>query len=908
LGVRAVNSRLAASTVGLRKGLIPANTAANGENVSANLDSRTEVSKTTARDPTTHTPVIQQYLGFKAEHPDALLLFRMGDFYELFFEDAERAAHLLDITLTARGHSGGEPIPMAGVPYHAIDGYLARLVRLGESAAVCEQIGDPATSKGPVERRVTRVVTPGTVTDEALLDERRENLLVAVAPGRARDRQDYGLASLDLGRGAICVLEVNGLSALAAELERLKPAELLLPDDIDQTSYTEQSRAIRRLGAWHFDPDAGERALVKQLETRDLRGFGCHNLTLALGAAGALLAYARDTQRAALPHLRSLRHERSDAAIALDAGTRRNLELESSLAGERAHSLVGVLDTTLTPMGARALRRWINRPLREPDAAAARHQFITALLERGATDDIRTELRQVADVERIGARVALRSARPRDLVWLGLAFAIAPKVADELVPLEDPLARRLASALDGLDELGALLTRAVADNPPVVLRDGGVMATGYDGELDELRTLANDVGAILTTIETREREATGIATLKVGFNRVHGYYIEVSRHQAAGVPNSYIRRQTLKNAERYITPELKELEDRVLGARERALARERFLYADLLETLAGQLDVIQRCSEAFAQIDVLCCFSERAQALELTCPTLSGAPELEIDAGRHLVVEQIAREPFIPNSLTLDSRRRMLIVTGPNMGGKSTYMRQAALIVLLAWSGSFVPAAQAKVGAFDRIFTRIGAGDDLAGGRSTFMVEMTEAAEILNNATASSFVLMDEIGRGTSTYDGLSLAWACAAHLASKVRACTLFATHYFELTALADEHAALKNVHFSAVEHGAKVIFLHRVEEGPASRSYGLQVAALAGLPREVLRHAETLLNRLEPPGGSDFDAMRAGAPPQLSLFDAPAPHPVLESLESLNPDDMSPKQALDALYQLRALINPPS
>ncbi|NKC16124.1 MAG: DNA mismatch repair protein MutS [Gammaproteobacteria bacterium] len=846
--------------------------------------------------------MIQQYLGFKAEHPDTLLLFRMGDFYELFFEDAERAAELLDITLTARGHSGGAPIPMAGVPYHAVDNYLARLVRAGESAVVCEQVGDPATSKGPVERKVVRIVTPGTLTDEALMEERRDNLLVAVA----EHKEQFGLATLDLGQGLITVSQVQGRQALAAELARVQPAELLMSEEVDAAPYENYCPALRPLPPWHFEPASGERALLKQLGTRDLRGFGCAHLPLSHGAAGALLSYARDTQRTALPHVKSLRHESHDTAVTLDAGTRRNLELDASLAGERGHSLIGVMDVTVTPMGSRALRRWIHRPLRDRQTVTARHSLVGALVETGAAPVLRDHMRHVGDVERIVARVGLGSARPRDLAWLGQALAIAPQVAAVLENIGAPLAKMLAQPLRGLEQEQTLLAEAIRENPPVVLRDGGIIAEGYDKQLDELRRLAGDVSTVLAQIEVRERETTGINTLKVGFNRVHGYFIEVSKAQSESVPQHYTRRQTLKNAERYITAELKELEDRVLGARERSLARERELYAQLLTTLGTRLDALQAAASAFAQIDVVACFAERAESLNLVRPELSARPELTIEAGRHLVVEHLAQAPFTPNDLHLHAKRRMLIVTGPNMGGKSTYMRQAALIVLLAHAGAFVPAARAVVGTFDRVFTRIGAGDDLAGGRSTFMVEMTETADILNNATAASLVLMDEVGRGTSTYDGLALAWACAAHLASKVRAFTLFATHYFELTALADEHSALTNVHFAAVEHGEDVVFLHQVEEGPASRSYGLQVAALAGLPAPVLRHAETLLARLEPPGGVTPPACDTAPHSQMSLFDAPAPHPVLETLEQLNPDELSPRAALEALYALRALIDP--
>jgi DNA mismatch repair protein MutS len=853
-------------------------------------------SMTSTIDISSHTPVIQQFLRVKAEHPDTLLFFRMGDFYELFFDDARRAAELLNITLTARGHSGGDPIPMAGVPYHAADNYLSRLIRLGESVVVCEQIGDPATSKGPVERRVARIVTPGTVTDASLMEERRDTLLVAVNPHNDR----AGIASLDLARGVIAILEVDSDAALDAELERLTPAELLVPEHIDTGRFATFSRGLRRLAPWNFDAEQGELALLKQLGTHDLRGFGCEGLEWAHGAAGALLGYARDTQRAALPQIRTLVHQSRDDAIALDANTRRNLELDRSMAGETAHSLLAVVDRAVTPMGSRLTRRWIHRPLRDQARVARRHDAVAAFYEIDL-EPLRSTLRQVGDVERIVGRVAIGNARPRDLDQLARALALAPDIhaLSNLEALADT-----AKPLLGLEALAEHVRGAIAENPPVVLRDGGVIAQGYDTQLDELRTLASDVGSVLTAIEDREREQTGIPSLKVGFNRVHGYYIETSRAHADAVPVEYVRRQTLKNTERYITAELKELEDRVLGARERSLARERQLYEDLLEGLRESLDPFQLFATALARIDVLACFAFGAHELRLRRPSLVGTAGINIQGGRHLVVEHVLERPFEPNDLVMGDERRMLVVTGPNMGGKSTYMRQTALIVLLAYAGAFVPATEAVIGPIDRIFTRIGAGDDLATGRSTFMVEMSETAQILNGASPQSLVLMDEVGRGTSTYDGLAIAWAAAAHLAAQVQSFTLFATHYFELTALSDEYASVANIHFDAIEHAETVVFAHQVKEGPTDRSYGLQVAALAGLPDSVLRQASARLTHLSA-------SRHVAAPPsqnesQLTLFSAPAPHPVVEAIEAADPDAMTPRDALQLVYALRALLDP--
>jgi DNA mismatch repair protein MutS len=838
---------------------------------------------------------MQQYLRLKAQFPDKLLFYRMGDFYELFYDDAERAAGLLDITLTQRGQSAGRPIPMAGVPYHAAESYLAKLVRLGESVVVCEQVGEPGAGKGPVERRVARIVTPGTVTDEALLEERRDNLLAAIH----RDGPRFGLAALDLGSGRFGVQDLAGEEALRSELERLRPVEVLLAEDDPLPEVWAKGAGVTRRPLWHFDRDTSERLLARQFGTRDLRGFGCDDLPLGVSAAGCLLQYVLDTQRSALPHLRGVTAERRDEALIIDAATRRNLELTESLSGQPKHTLAGVLDRTATPMGGRMLRRWIGRPLRDRGRVGARHAAVGRMNEQGLVEPLQEQLRGVGDVERILARVALRSARPRDLGVLRDALARLPRVQALLAPAAVDLLAELAQAVGTHPDTLDTLRRSLVETPPALTRDGGFIAPGYDPELDELRALADNADGFLLELEARERERSGIPGLKVGYNRVHGYYLEVGRSQADRVPGDYVRRQTLKGAERFVTPELKRFEEQVLSARERALGREKALYEGLLDGLTASLPALQHSAEGLATLDVLVNLAERARALDLTCPSLSPDPGLEIEDGRHPVVEQASEAPFVANGVRLDPRRRMLVVTGPNMGGKSTFMRQTALIVILAYAGSFVPAAAARLGPVDRIFSRIGAADDLAGGRSTFMVEMEETANILHNATDRSLVLMDEIGRGTSTFDGLSLAWASAVELATRIRAFTLFATHYFELTTLPEEHPGIANVHLDAVEHRDGIVFLHAVREGPANQSYGLQVAALAGVPKEVIQRARSRLVELEEAARRHTDQ----AARQLPLFPAQPPHPAVERLEALDPDALSPRQALEAIYDLKAL-----
>ena len=842
----------------------------------------------------THTPMMTQYFGLKQQHPDELMFYRMGDFYELFYEDAKKAARLLDITLTSRGNSGGKPIPMAGIPFHAAEGYLAKLVKLGESVVICEQIGDPATSKGPVERQVVRILTPGTVSDEALLDERRDNLLAALVGGE----RAFGLATLDINSGRFTAMELSGWETLLGELERLAPAELLIPDDWESNSPIERRRTVRRRAPWEFDQDSAHKSLTQQFGTRDLVGFGCANLTFGLGAAGALLCYAKETQRTALPHLRGIIQERFEDSVVIDSASRRNLEIDCNLSGGRDNTLLDVLDHSSTAMGSRLLARWLNRPLRCMQTLQARQDSIGGLMDDFHYENIQPVLKNIGDIERILARVALRSARPRDLARLRDALASLPELQAALEPISTTHIRQLAETTTTYPQLTELLQRAVIDNPPAVVRDGGVIKEGYDGELDELLNISENAGQYLIDLENRERERTGLSTLKVGYNRVHGYFIELSRGQSAQAPADYIRRQTLKGAERFITPELKEFEDKALSARSRALAREKQLYDELLDHLNEHLAQLQDSAAALAQLDVLACLAERAVSLDYCRPQfIEGSGQLCIEGGRHPVVEKVLDGPFVANDLSLTPDTRMLVITGPNMGGKSTYMRQTALIVLLAHIGAHVPAAKLELSPVDRIFTRIGSSDDLAGGRSTFMVEMSETANILHNATDASLVLMDEVGRGTSTFDGLSLAWAAAEYLA-RIRAFTLFATHYFELTSLADSDPGVANVHLNATEHNERIVFLHTVLPGPASQSYGLQVAQLAGVPRPVIERARQHLATLEQQSLDQASQAPQVQPVQNDLF-ASAPHPAAVALQQLKPDDLSPREALELLYQ---------
>ncbi|TPQ24651.1 DNA mismatch repair protein MutS [Methylomonas koyamae] len=845
-----------------------------------------------------HTPMMQQYLRIKAQHPEILLFYRMGDFYELFYDDAKRAARLLDITLTARGASAGAPIPMAGIPYHAAENYIARLLKQGESIAICEQIGDPAKSKGPVERQVVRIVTPGTVTDEALLEDRKDNLLVALA----RFDKLIGLACLDLTSGKFVLQQLENDSQLLAEIERLNPAELLFSEDQALPAAIKERKGLCRRPPWHFELDSCRQLILKQFNCHDLKGFGCEQLPAAICAAGCLLQYVRDTQFNALPHIQGIAVEHADDSISLDAASRRNLELDSHPSGQLQYTLLGVLDKTATAMGSRCLRRWLHRPLRDQAVVNGRYACIASLIDHELYRDLQASLRQVGDIERISSRIALKSARPRDLLTLRLTLAVLPELQQKLAGSDNPHLEALRQQLKEHPELVDLLQRAIIDNPPVLIRDGGVIAPGFNAELDELRNLSQNADQFLIDMEQRERAATGIANLKVNYNRVHGYYIEISNAQADKVPVHYTRKQTLKGAERYITPELKSFEDKVLSAREKSLAFEKALYDDLLGTLGEALLDLQQCATALAELDVLVNFAERAETLNWSQPILTQEPGIHIVAGRHPVVEQLSSIPFVANDLDFSGDRRMLVITGPNMGGKSTYMRQAALIVLLAHIGCYVPAQTLTCGPIDKIFTRIGASDDLASGRSTFMVEMSETANILHNASANSLILMDEIGRGTSTFDGLSLAWACADYLARNVKAFTLFATHYFELTTLAEEQTGIHNIHLDAMEHGDKIVFLHAVKDGPASQSYGLQVAALAGVPQSVIANAKQKLAQLE--NTAYIEQQDRSEINQFDLFTSQECHPALVLLAELDPDQLSPRQALDTLYRLAGLM----
>lgn len=845
-----------------------------------------------------HTPMMQQYLRIKANHPDTLVFYRMGDFYELFFDDAKKAAQILDITLTQRGQSAGEPIPMAGIPYHAAEGYIAKLLRHSESVAICEQIGDPATSKGPVERKVVRIVTPGTVTDEALLEDRKDNLLVALHVADSK----FGIAALDVTTGRFVLQQLDSADTMLSEIERLDPAELLVSEDIAFLQALKQRKGICKRPPWHFEPDSARQLVLNQFNTHDLSGFGCENMPIAIAAAGCLLQYVRDTQQSALPHIQGIRVENNADGIKLDAASRRNLELDTHPTGELRFTLCGVLDKTVTAMGSRCLRRWINQPLRDQAILQNRYSAIESLLFERLLDAVRNQLNAVGDIERISSRIALKSARPRDLIVLRNTLAVLPTLQPLLSDTDSPELMRLAEQLAEQPELSALLQQAIIDNPPVLIRDGGVIAPGYHAELDELRNLSRNADQFLLDMEEREKTATGISGLKVNYNRVHGYYIEISRLHAEKVPAHYHRKQTLKSVERYITEELKTFEDKVLSAKEKSLVFEKLLYDQLLDRLSESLTDLQQCAQGLAELDVLAAFAERAETLNLTRPQLTDKPGIDIEGGRHPVVEQVSDIPFVANDLKLSPQRRMLIITGPNMGGKSTYMRQAALIVLIAHIGCYVPAKAATIGPVDKIFTRIGASDDLAGGRSTFMVEMSETANILHNATEQSLILMDEIGRGTSTFDGLSLAWACVDHLAKITKAYTLFSTHYFELTTLADEQKPIHNVHLDAMEYGDKIVFLHAVKEGPASQSYGLQVASLAGVPATVIDKAKLKLRHLE--NNTYYQNQAESGNQQLDLFATQECHPAVCLIEELDPDNLSPRQALDTLYRLKKMV----
>ena len=846
---------------------------------------------------TTHTPMMQQYLRIKSENPEHVLFYRMGDFYEMFYDDAHKAAELLDITLTARGSSNGSPIPMAGIPYHAADSYLSRLINLGESVAICEQIGDPAASKGPVEREVVRVLTPGTLTEEALLDSQNDNLLVAISEHKGR----YGLAVAELSSGRFTVSELNSVTEVEAELARLQAVEILLSEELRE-SFVDFDKQARCLPPWHFELDTARRRICEHFQTQDLKSFGIDTLESAIIAAGCLLNYAQETHRTALPHIRTVQLEKSSDSIQIDPQSRRNLELEVNLSGTREHTLLSIIDKTVSPMGTRLLRRWLLRPLREHQILLQRQQAIQECLDIQLVDKVQACLKKLGDIERVVARIALRTARPRDFMHVRNTLELLPELHQILSDANVHQLVKLDRQLGTFAELFALLQCALVDEPPVLIRDGGVIAEGYNKELDKLRHIRDDASQFLLDLEQRERERTGVSTLKVGYNRVHGYFIEISRSHHIDVPTEYVRRQTLKNAERYITPELKGFEDQVLSAKERALALEKSLYEALFDQLEPDLAALEVSANALAELDVLTNLAERADSLDYIAPEFSEQVGVHIEAGRHPVVENTLDKNFCPNDLAFTAKQRLLLITGPNMGGKSTYMRQVALIVVLAYMGSFVPAKKAVIGPVDQIFTRIGASDDLASGRSTFMVEMSEAANILNNATEQSLVLMDEIGRGTSTFDGLSLAWACAEKLVRDIKAYTLFATHYFELTELPNLYEKAVNVHLDAIEHGDKIVFLHQLKTGAASRSYGLQVAKLAGVPNDVIKAAKNKLQQLEENrhlNNSSEDSQ------QEDLFKQDREMSEVDiMLAQLEPDELSPKQAHDKLYQLVELL----
>ena len=855
------------------------------------------------KDLASHTPMMRQYLTIKAEFPNILIFYRMGDFYELFFDDAKKASDLLDISLTARGKTGGNAIPMAGVPYHAVENYLAKLIKLGESVAICEQIGDPATSKGPVERKVVRVVTPGTVSDEALLTDRQDNLIVAVCDNSqtkiSHSTIGFGLAYLDMTSGRFVVTEPQTKEQLQAELQRLSPAELLYSESFSDTTVFQNCKGLRRRPDWEFDLDTATSLLNKQFGTKELTGFGVSEKVLGLSAAGCLFQYVKDTQRTALPHIRSIIAESSASGVILDAATRRNLELTQNLQGGHGNTLASILDKSATPMGSRLLKRWLHFPLRDLTILNNRQNTISDILEHDLHTDLHQLLKHLGDVERIIARIALRSARPRDFARLRNALQQLPAIQEILVLCPKGYLQTLAKQSMPQVDVQNLLEKALIENPPVLIRDGGVIAPGYHQELDILRDLSQGATDFLAQLEQREKERTGIQSLKVGYNKVHGFYIEISRSAANDVPPEYIRRQTLKNNERFITEELKSHEEKVLSAQSKFLALEKRLYDEIFDLVMPHLENLQILAQAVAELDVLNTFAERAETLNYVKPDLTIETGIDIEAGRHPVVEQMTTEAFIANPVVLNEQRKMLIITGPNMGGKSTYMRQTALIVLLAHIGCYVPADGAVIGLVDRIFTRIGASDDLASGRSTFMVEMTETANILHNATKKSLILLDEIGRGTSTYDGLSLAWACTEMLAKQTKAFTLFATHYFELTILADQIESLANVHLDAVEHDDKIIFMHAVQEGAASKSFGLQVAQLAGVPKAVIHRAKQRLAELEKLQAPSILPADTDVFEQLSLVDSS--HPVVDALRNTDVNDLSPKQALDLLFKLK-------
>ncbi len=854
----------------------------------------TDTVKSKSTEAPQHTPMMQQYLKLKAQCPDMLMFYRMGDFYELFYKDAERAAQLLDITLTARGKASGNPIPMCGVPFHAADNYLAKLVKFGESVAICEQVGDPATSKGPVEREVARILTPGTVSDDHLLENDHDNILSVIYS----HHNQFGLASLTLSNGDFCISQFESTEALSAELQRLHPAEILLSDDSDLDQHIQLSSSITRRPIWEFDLDTAEQSLCQQFKTQHLKGFGIEEYPIAIQAAGCLLQYARFTQRTALPHIHNIRVEKQSQSIVLDDMTQSHLELIRNQNNTKSNTLLSVVDHCYGAMGSRLLQRWITRPLTLIETVQQRQYAIAELINLQLDPTLKPLLSGIADIERILSRVALRSAKPRDLAQLRDSLQLLPDLHHALSASDNTLLKSLSDELTGFDNLANTLMTAIIDTPPAVIRDGGVLAEGYNSELDELRQLKDNSAQFLIDLELREKEQTGLGTLKVGYNRVHGYYIEISRAQSDKAPTHYTRRQTLKNAERFITEELKSYEDKVLSSQSRALTLEKKLYEQLIETINDDLLALQQAATAIASIDTLLSLANIVTLRQWCACDYQQQPGLTIKAGRHPVVENVITDPFIANDTDLNAKQHMMIITGPNMGGKSTYMRQNALIVILAYVCGFVPAAECCVGPVDRIFTRIGAADDLSSGRSTFMVEMTESANILHNATEHSLVLMDEVGRGTSTFDGLSLAWSFAEYLAIKVKALTLFSTHYFELTVLPEQTQGIINVHLDAVEHGEDIVFMHQVKSGPANQSYGIQVAKLAGIPAAVIKRAQQKLNDCEQ-HMPVTQTIQSSSPQQNELFAQNPYQDLIDEIQSTDADSISPRQALDLIVK---------
>ena len=844
--------------------------------------------------------MMQQYLRIKAEYPDMLVFYRMGDFFELFFEDAVHAAKLLDLTLTSRNKNSADEIPMAGIPVHSTEGYLARLLKIGESVAICDQISDPAPSKGLVERKVTRVITPGTVIEEELLERKKENYLLAICTAHPC----YGLAYLDLSSGKFLLQTCNSLQELRDEIERIQPAEILLTENDQLITKLDQlldKYVSKSIPTWHFEFKSSITALCKQFGTKDLSGYGCDDQPLAISAAGAVLQYAKDTQKTQLSHVNAIQVCHKDEYIAIDSVTRNNLEIEVSTQGDSKHSLLNVLDKTACAMGSRCLRTWLNQPTRVKKILLQRHSAISEFLQLNTYNDLHDLLTIIKDIERISSRIALQTAQPRDLDALRSTLQCIPKIQKYLENYKSELLFESVELLKDHEQLTSKLEHALREELPTLIRDGGVIKAGYDDELDELRNITTNANQFLIDLEQYEKTATNINNLKVSYNRIHGYYIEIPRSHADHAPEHYTRRQTLKNTERYITPELKKFEDNILSAKERSLKREKFLYDQLLNELKDGLPIIQSCSKALAQVDALATLAERAATLNYVQPRFTESHHLYIKQGRHPVIEQAQKEPFTANDAYFDEQRKLLLITGPNMGGKSTYMRQIALITWLAYCGSFVPAGEFEIGPIDAIYTRIGASDDLSSGRSTFMVEMTEAANILNNASKQSLVLMDEVGRGTSTYDGLSLAWCCAEHLSEVNQSYCLFATHYFELTQLPELYSKIHNIHIDAIEHNEKIIFLHNVKEGQANQSYGLQVAQLAGIPKSVIASAQLKLKELE---SEAVKAKFTVNQPQLGLdLEEEQIHPSIEYLENIDPDELSPKEALEILYKLKSL-----